>query len=183
MVDAAGPALGPAHPGRRVLRTILANLGAFAVTVPIVIAAIGIPENAPRWVIAGVAGVVAVSAAITRVLAIPQVEQFLQRSVSWLAAGDTAVENVVAVVSDNTVVAGPASPITTGQPVEVFKEGEMEDAVAVAVEEAIPAPVEAVPPIDEGDSFPSLYNQETPVEVEYLGGGDEGDDEEVDENK
>ena len=84
------PAPGPAHPWRRVLRTILANLGAFVVTVPIIVNAMGInPADYPQlWAI--LTGIVAISAGITRILAIPQVEQWLQHTISFLAADDVA---------------------------------------------------------------------------------------------
>jgi len=162
----------------------LANLGGFVVVVPIVIAAIGIPEDAPPWVLATIAGVLAVTAAITRILAIPQVEQFLQRSIRWLAAGDTATENVAAVVVPSTgdLVAGPASPITDGQPVEVLEQGAVKEAVAVAVEAAKPAAAEDVPVLADGDPFPDLYDEKPLVVAEDLA-GDEKEDEETDESK
>jgi len=119
--------LGPAHPGRRVARTILANLGAFAVAVPVIVAAIGLPDDSPTWVLTLAASVVAVSAAITRVLAVPQVDQFLQHTLSWLAAGDVSASAVVAVEDKNgLVVAGPAAPEQNGTPVNVVP-AEVED--------------------------------------------------------
>ena len=110
---------GPAHPWRRVLRTILANLGAFAVTVPIIVNAMGInPADYPQlWAI--LAGIVAISAALTRILAIPQVETWLQHTISWLAANDVAAENVAAVKQGDVIVAGPAAIYPDGEEVAV----------------------------------------------------------------
>jgi hypothetical protein len=95
-----------------VLRTILANLGAFAVTVPIIVNAMGInaADYPQLWWILG--GITAVSAGLTRVLAIPQVETWLQHTISFLAADDVAAP----------VVETPTTtPIVETQPPDVIE--------------------------------------------------------------
>lgn len=109
----------PAHPWRRVARTILANLGAFVVTVPLVVNAMQIPaDQYPRimWILGGI---VAVSAAVTRVLAIPQVEEWLQHTIGWLSAGDVEAESVVAIQTPEGIRAGRASIYDDGTEVAV----------------------------------------------------------------
>ena len=99
----------PAHPWRRVARTVLANLGAFLVTVPIIVTALDIDPSQYPKIAAVLAGVTAVSAALTRVLAIPQVNEWLANTVSWLSAGDIADNEVAAYVApDGSVLAGQA---------------------------------------------------------------------------
>lgn len=110
---------GPAHPWRRVLRTILANLGAFAVTLPIIINAMGIDPNEYPQIWAIMAGIIAVSAAVTRILAIPAVEVWLQKTIKFLAANDVAVDQVAAVKQGDVLVAGPAAIYPNGEEVAV----------------------------------------------------------------
>lgn len=120
-----------AHPNRRMLRTIIAGLPAAIATVPLIISALGIDADKQPGAYALAAGVLAATATITRILAIPAVEAFLQRSLSWLAANDVAREDVLSVVPKavhgadvvpGEVVearAGDASPLPTGTPVEM----------------------------------------------------------------
>lgn len=68
------------HPARTVARTVFELLIALAVVVPLVLAELGFTDIA----IFGVS-VLAVCAAVTRVMAIPQVNDFLERFVPWLA--------------------------------------------------------------------------------------------------
>lgn len=68
------------HPWRATVRTLVAGLVALLTLAP-VIAATGHFEAAP-----GVAQLLAVSAAVTRVLAIPGVDDWLRRYLPWLAA-------------------------------------------------------------------------------------------------
>jgi hypothetical protein len=111
--------VGPAHPWRRVARTILANLGAFAVTVPIIVNAMGIdPNDYPQlWWILG--GITAVSAALTRILAIPQVDTWLKHTITFLSADDVAAESVAAIRTGDQYLAGPAAIYEDGSEVAV----------------------------------------------------------------
>jgi hypothetical protein len=65
----------------------------------------------------------AIAAAVTRVLALPVVEAFLSRYLPFLAAGDAAADQVVALQLPDgpgqTVVAGEASVIATGTPLQI----------------------------------------------------------------
>lgn len=119
----------PAHPWRRVLRTIIAAVPGLVVAVPLIINTLNIdPDKYPK-LYAFAVGALALTAAITRVLAIPQVEAFLQKTMKWLAAGDVATEDVLAVKPDviqgspvdhsTGAVAGDGSPLPTGVAVTV----------------------------------------------------------------
>ncbi|MET9923339.1 MULTISPECIES: hypothetical protein [unclassified Streptomyces] len=59
---------------RRTIRTALQAAVGVAVALPAIVAASGIPESLP-WV----AGALAVAAGLARVMALPQVEQLLDR--------------------------------------------------------------------------------------------------------
>lgn len=123
MPDRLDPAQvsAPAHPGRRVARTMLATLTALAPILPTVVDALGVPRTLPV-----VALLLGAAAGVTRALALPQVEVFLRRHAPWLSAGDVAAEDVVAQVVDRpsdpssgaaattVVVAGEAHPEPTG---------------------------------------------------------------------
>ena len=111
--------VGPAHPWRRVLRTILANLGAFLIVVPIIVNTIGLDPNTYPRVGSFVVGITLVTAAITRVLAIPQVDAWLKQTISWLSADDVAAENVAAIKVGDQIVAGPAAIYDDGSEVAV----------------------------------------------------------------
>lgn len=69
------------HPWRATVRTAFAVVVALAAMTPALIDAAGLDETAPP-----VAGVLLVAGAITRVMALPAVEAFLERFVPWLAA-------------------------------------------------------------------------------------------------
>ncbi|WP_181646756.1 hypothetical protein [Aerococcus mictus] len=79
-----------AHPTRATIRTAVQVLIALAALAPVVISAIGVDETLPIF-----AGILAVSAAITRVAALPQVEAFLARFIPWLATGVHTEEDTV----------------------------------------------------------------------------------------
>ena len=70
------------HPWRAIARTIFAAVVGFAAMWPVVVEALGLD---PAWV--WVSASIAVTGAITRVLALPQVDAWLERFVPWLAAG------------------------------------------------------------------------------------------------
>lgn len=72
------------HPWRATVRTILAVVAGLALLVPAVLDAVsdGDPSSLGAWT----AGALAVSGAVTRVLALPAVEEFLERFLPWLAA-------------------------------------------------------------------------------------------------
>lgn len=77
------------HPWRATVRTIVAVAVAMAALLPLIVAASGVDETVPV-----VAVVLAVAGAITRVMALPQVDEFLARFVPWLAAApeDTSTD-------------------------------------------------------------------------------------------
>ena len=79
------------HPARATIRTIFAFVGSLAIVIPLGVEAIG----ADFASVPVVATVVAVAGAITRFLAVPQVNEFLQQWVftSWLAAAPAPEQN------------------------------------------------------------------------------------------
>lgn len=72
----------PLTPWRRTLRTVFQALLGLAVMLPILIAQTGLNVDQVPWL----AGVLVVCAAITRLMAIPAVETFLQQFLPWLSA-------------------------------------------------------------------------------------------------
>lgn len=70
-----------ARPWRATVRTAFAVVVALAAMLPLLVDAAGVDETAGP-----VAGALAISAAVTRILALPAVETFLARFVPWLAA-------------------------------------------------------------------------------------------------
>lgn len=111
---------GPAHPWRRTARTIFAALVAAASMAPAVYVAA--THHDPAAATGYAATGLAIAGAVTRVLALPVVEAFLRRFAPFLSAGDVAADQVVALqVKDGpgqTVVAGEASVIATGTPLQ-----------------------------------------------------------------
>ncbi len=84
-VRLAGPGMTPTQvrrPWRATLRTAFAALVALAAMAPVLVDAAGLDPSRLPWL----AGVLAVCAAVTRVLALPGVEAWLRRFVPWLAA-------------------------------------------------------------------------------------------------
>lgn len=105
----------PAHPWRRTARTIFAWVTGIAPMIPLIVDAGNFSEATP-----GLAGALAISSAVTRILALPQVETFLRSYVPWLAAQDVEAGRVVAHTTDSgTVVAGEASTVPTGQEIKM----------------------------------------------------------------
>lgn len=100
----------PAHPWRRTARTIFAWMTGIAPMVPLIVDAGDFSAATP-----GLAGALAISSAVTRILALPQVESFLRAYVPWLAASDVQADQVVAHVVEGKVVAGEASLVPTGE--------------------------------------------------------------------
>ena len=78
---AASAASQVRRPWRATLRTALAVVVALAAMMPALVDAAGIDETAPA-----VAGVLAIAASITRIMALPAVEDALTRFAPWLAA-------------------------------------------------------------------------------------------------
>ena len=68
---------------RRTIRTVLQGLIAFAVIAPLVVQQLGLDTDKLPWL----AGTLAVLAAITKVMNLPQVEQFLQQYLPGIASG------------------------------------------------------------------------------------------------
>lgn len=67
------------HPWRATLRTVIAGVVALVPVAPAIVAAAGL--DAIPWVISALA----VLAAVTRVLAVPQVHDWLAQYMPWLA--------------------------------------------------------------------------------------------------
>lgn len=91
------------HPWRATIRTVLAVIIAVAAMAPVVYTAATM--QSPELATGAAAAVLTIAAAITRIMALPVVEAFLQRFVPWLAAGARGDEPPAAVIH----VAGPAS--------------------------------------------------------------------------
>lgn len=72
----------PISPWRRTIRTVFQALVGLAVMAPLLVAQTGLDPDQLPWL----AGVLAVAAAITRIMAIPQVEAWLQQFLPWLAS-------------------------------------------------------------------------------------------------
>ena len=70
-----------AHPWRATVRTLFAALVGLAAMAPLLVEASGADET---W--GPVAGVLAVTGAITRILAVPQVNDFLEQFLPFLSA-------------------------------------------------------------------------------------------------
>ncbi|WP_416565045.1 hypothetical protein [Nocardia testacea] len=70
-----------AHPWRATVRTVVAGLIGLAAMLPIIVDATGLPASTP-----GLAGALAITAAVTRLLALPGVNDWLRTYVPWLAA-------------------------------------------------------------------------------------------------
>lgn len=84
VVEVADRVLEPTQvrqPWRATLRTVFAVLVAVAAMLPLLVETSGLDETLPP-----VAGALAIAGAVTRVLALPQVEDFLERFAPWLAA-------------------------------------------------------------------------------------------------
>lgn len=118
----------PAHPWRRTVRTIIAGLPGAILVVPIIINTLDIDQDKYPKMYAFAAGALALTAVLTRILAIPQVEAFLQKFMKWLAADDVATADTLVVVPDAVVgqvdhstgaVAGAGSELPTGSAVVV----------------------------------------------------------------
>lgn len=95
------------HPWRAVIRTTLAIIGALAAMAPVIYVAI--TQQSAEAATGAAAGVLAIAGAITRVLALPVVEQFLQRFLPWLAAsarGDEPAVEPVAPIPGTTLNLG-----------------------------------------------------------------------------
>ncbi|MCU1588794.1 MAG: hypothetical protein JWP11_50 [Frankiales bacterium] len=78
---AAAPATQVRRPWRSTLRTVFQIVVGLAPMLPAIVHASGVDGTAGP-----VAGALAISATVTRVMGLPAVEQFLQKFVPWLAA-------------------------------------------------------------------------------------------------
>lgn len=81
----AGTTSQTKYPARALVRTLLQVVIALAVGLPFLVDAAGLSEAIP-----GVSVALAVAAAITRVMALPWTEDFLERFIPWLAAEPTS---------------------------------------------------------------------------------------------
>lgn len=82
---AAAPATQVRRPWRATVRTAFQLVVGLAAMLPLLVEAAGLEETAPV-----LAGVLAVSAAVTRIMALPAVEAFLEAFVPFLAAAPRA---------------------------------------------------------------------------------------------
>lgn len=78
------------HPWRATVRTILAVIVALAAMAPSIYTAA--TQDNPEAATGAAALALTIAAAITRIMALPVVEAFLQRFLPWLAAGTKADE-------------------------------------------------------------------------------------------
>ena len=81
-----GPATQTRHPWRATVRTTAAAIVGLLPILPSIIDAFGV--SSVPWV----AGTLAMIAAVTRVLAMPQVERWMKTYASWLAAAPVREE-------------------------------------------------------------------------------------------
>lgn len=82
---AAAPATQVRRPWRSTVRTVVQFVLGLAPLLPVIVNASGVDTALPA-----VGAALALSAGITRVMALPGVETFLQRFVPWLAAAPKA---------------------------------------------------------------------------------------------
>lgn len=113
------PTPAPAHPWIKTARTIVAGVVTAAVLLPLAIQAAGIDVTAEGW--AWLGAVLGVLAAVTRIMAVPQINAALQK-VLGLGSKDVAAGQVVVMQvgrgRHHAVVAGDASDLPTGTPLK-----------------------------------------------------------------
>lgn len=73
------------HPWRATVRTILAVIVALSAMAPSIYSAA--TQGSPEAATGAAALALGIAAAVTRIMALPMVEAFLQRFLPWLAAG------------------------------------------------------------------------------------------------
>lgn len=115
--DPTPPTPAPAHPWKKTARTALAGVITAAVIVPLAVEAAGIDVTAQGWRWLG--GTLAVLAAVTRILAVPQVNVLLGRL--GLGHDDVESDQVLALVVPESdaparIVAGEKALQPTGSP-------------------------------------------------------------------
>lgn len=74
------------HPWKATIRTVFAVVIALAALAPAIYTAATM--QSPELAAGAAATALAIAGAITRIMALPGVEAFLQRFIPWLAAGD-----------------------------------------------------------------------------------------------
>lgn len=115
MPDPTAPTPAPAHPWKKTARTALAGVITAAVLLPLAIEAADIDVTAEGW--RWLAGVLAVLAAITRILALPAINTALTRI--GLGHDDVEAGQVLALVVPEAdgparIVAGEKAALPTG---------------------------------------------------------------------
>lgn len=91
------------HPWRATVRTVLAIIIALAAMAPVVYTAATM--QSPELATGAAAAALTIAGAITRIMALPVVEAFLQRFLPWLAAGARGDEPPASTIE----AAGPAT--------------------------------------------------------------------------
>lgn len=91
------------HPWRATVRTILAVIVALSAMAPSIYSAA--TQGSPEAATGAAALALGIAAAVTRIMALPMIESFLQRFLPWLAAGDQGDEPPAA----GNEVSGPAT--------------------------------------------------------------------------
>lgn len=76
------------HPWRATVRTAVAALVALAAAAPIIYEAVF--QTSPELATGALAGALAVAAAVTRLAALPAVQEFTERFIPWLAPAPPA---------------------------------------------------------------------------------------------
>lgn len=108
--------LAPAHPWKKTARTVIAGLLTAAVILPLAIDQAGIDLESEAW--GWLAGTLAVLAAFTRIMALPQVQLVLSKL--RLDHGDVEADQVLALVVPEAdfrparIVAGEKAALPTG---------------------------------------------------------------------
>lgn len=96
MKNSVAPTTQTAYPWRATARTVFAAVVAFAGMWPVIVGAAGLDEGI-EWVSTSVL----VTAGITRVMAIPAVDRFIQQFLPFLAAAPNARSSSDAVAAPN----------------------------------------------------------------------------------
>lgn len=104
------------HPWRAVIRTAFAIITALAAMAPVIYVAIA--QQSPEVATGAAAGLLAIAGAITRVMALPVVESFLQRFLPWLAASNRGDGEAItqADTDDTDVHSGDHGEYPIGEP-------------------------------------------------------------------
>jgi len=97
----SGPPTQVTFPRRAAIRTAFQAFVGFCGLVPVIVAALllGVDlTTAPGWLVSGIGVVIGVSAGVTRVMALPSVNDLIARFLPWLAAEPKPQPDVPAII-------------------------------------------------------------------------------------